>query len=125
MAERYVTWTATKGVLTATHKRLDDKEQVFDCHLLFPDYDSYNKAQQGVIKNGIKQRLVDKTTDAQGNKLTPQERYESMDEFWTWMTVEGIYSKASEKMTTAKKVKEAKEKATPEELEILKKLGII
>ena len=125
MAKRNVTWKASKGILTATHLLLNNLEQVFDLHLLFPLYDEYNKGQQGVIKNGVKQRVVDKTTDSQGQKLSPQERYDSMAEFWEWMTVEGIYSKTSEKLTTAKKVKEAKEKATPEELEILKKLGII
>jgi len=124
MAKRLVTWTASKGVLTATHLKLNDEKTEYDLHLLFPDYDSYNKAQQGIVKNGVKQRLVDKTTDAQGNKLTPAERMDSMNEFWEWLTVEGVYSKSSEKLTTAKKIKAAKEAATPEELEILKKLGL-
>jgi len=95
MAKRLVKWTASKGVLTAEHLELNNEKQTFDLHLLYPEYDEWNKAQQGVAKNGVKQRLVDKTTDSQGTKLTPAERRDSMAEFWTMLTVEGIYTKAA------------------------------
>jgi hypothetical protein len=126
MAKRNVTWTVSKGVLTATHVQLGNVTTSYDLHELFPDYDDFDNAQKGTIKNGVKQRLVDKTTDAQKVKLTPQERLDWMNDTWILMTVERVYKRtAEEKMTMTKKIKAAKEVATPEQLQMMKDLGLI
>lgn len=126
MAKRNVIWTVSKGVLIATHVQLGNVTTSYDLHELFPDYDDFDNAQKGTIKNGVKQRLVDKTTDAQKVKLTPQERLDWMNDTWILMTVERVYKRtAEEKQTLAKKLKEVKETATEADLEVLRRLGLV
>ena len=90
MAKRLIKWTVDKGVLSAEHIGLD-KVQAFDIRELFPDYGQLDHAQRGIIKNGIKQRLADKTTDSQGQKLSQEEKIAWMKEQWELMTVERKY----------------------------------
>lgn len=84
------------------------------------------KTIQGNCKlHGLCQKLIDSTAGMNSKDYTDKERADKVAEVWKTLK-EGSWRKPGEGMSTMKKkVDEAKTKATPEELEVLKKLGLV
>jgi len=78
--------------------------------------------QSNCALHGLCQKLVDSTAGMNSKDYTDAERGKKIDEVWVILT-SGQWKKPSEGKISAKKiVDEAKVKATPEELAVLKKL---
>ena len=74
--------------------------------------------------HGLVQKLVDATAGMNNKDYTDQERSAKIEEVYVSLKA-GNWTKPGEgKSTMKKKLEEAKEKATPAELAVLKKLGL-
>ena len=124
MAKSNLSWDLDKHTLTVTV--LATKAKItFDLTKIFSDFDKLKDVQQKLIAYGTKQKLADKVAKPSDEKLTPSEMQVELKALWERL-VDNVWRIEGEaKSTMKKKVDEAKSKATPEELEVLQKLGLV
>ena len=105
---------------------LATKEKVtFDLVKLFAGFMKFSQVQMRCIANGVKQKLADDLARAADVKLTPKEMKEELAAMWDRL-IDGKWFKPGGGVSSMKKkIDAAKDKATPKELEVLKKLGLI
>ena len=81
--------------------------------------------QNNCALHGLCQKLIDCTAGMNSKDYTDKERADKVAEVWAALKA-GQWNKPGEgKATMKKKLDEAKDKATPAELAVLKKLGLV
>ena len=123
MATRLMKWAIEGNELTVEHTDVEEL-QSFDMTDIFENYEELTAIQQKTIINGIKQKLADSCAREKNIKLTGQERLDRMNKVYGNI-LDGHWNIKGETNTLKKKVTEAKETATEEELEILRKFNLI
>ncbi len=123
MATRLMKWAVEGNDLTVEHTDVEEI-QTFDMTDLFELYEDFTPIQQKIIINGVKQKLADSCAREKNIKLTGQERVDRMNKVYGNI-LDGNWNIKGEANTLKKKVTEAQETATAEELEILRKFNLI
>lgn len=75
--------------------------------------------------HGLCQKLIDSTAGMNNDSYTDKERSDRVAQVWNQLKADQWTKPGEGKATMKKKVDEAKSKATPEELAVLKKLGLV
>jgi len=98
----------------------------FDLEVLFPDFTKFNEVQALVVAYGVKQKLSDSCARPKDAKLTFKEAAEQMADTFQ-MLASGKFTSGTRAgaISYKRKIEAAKESATPAELKVLKKLGLI
>ena len=84
------------------------------------------KTMQANLKlHGLCQKLIDSTAGMNSKDYTDKEREAKVQEVWFTLKKNQWTKPGESKATMKKKVDEAVEKASPQELAVLKKLGLV
>jgi len=124
MAKKQMNWTNNAAILKVEHLDIEESQE-FDLTEIFEEADNFNEVQLNVIVYGIKQKLADSCARSKDMTLTGAERVEQIAEVWERLKTGDWNQKGVERNTSAKKIKEAQANASPEELAVMKKLGLI
>ena len=124
MAKSKLSWSLDGSKMTVEVLEIK-KKLTFDLAEIFPDFVKLKDVQQKMIANGAKQKLADSLARSADVTLTAQEMVTELQALWARL-VAGNWNRpgGEAKATMKKKLEEAKEKATPAELAVLKKLGL-
>ena len=117
-------WELIKGMLEVAHNDGDFK-QSFDLTRMFGDFVELDTVQRHIIGYGVKQKLADSCAKKLDEKLTAEERRDTMTAVWDRLIAGEWNTKGISRQTVKKRIDEGVEKASPEELEVLLKLKII
>lgn len=122
MAKQKTSWDLIGSNLIGTMPYGTKAE--FDLSRLFPQFEEFDESQQLSIAYGIKQKVADATARPADQKLTEDEAKTVMEATYDRI-VGGQWNATKEgAITMKKKVDQAINNATPEQLEVLKQLGL-
>lgn len=121
---KQMTWELTKGILEVNHTDGQFK-QSFDLTDMFPDFLDYNTVQANIIGYGLKQKLADSCAKSADEKLTAEERRDTMTAVWDRLIAGEWNVKGISRQTVKKKIDTAIESAEEDELATMVKLEII
>ena len=114
-------WSVKDGFQILTVDGIE--ETSYDIKAIFPDFEEFTEVQREVISYGIKQNLSDKIAGMKGDTL--KEKVEVMDKRFESL-MKGIWKSPSKDRESVKKKasKLVNDGVTPEEMALLKKLGL-